>query len=111
MLRDLWRFHTAATEMLKHDRNKSKRSTTYCFTHLVRSVIEYTSLNALLITTITQASCRFPQRREQDAVITIFNATGSVQTSAVVRATFYDLLSRKWILSPHIYSACASDLT
>jgi hypothetical protein len=60
---------------------------------------------------IIQASCRFPQRRRQDEVITIFYATApSKLQQLVVRATFYDLLSRKWILSPHTYSARASDL-
>lgn len=83
MLRDLWRFHTADSETCKHARNKSKRNTAHCFTHLARSITEYTSSNALLITVITQASYRFPQRRGQKAVITISNATAPVQTSAV----------------------------
>ena len=106
ILRDLWRFHTADIEMFKHARNKSKRNTTHCFNHLVRSVTEYTSLNALSITMITQASCRFPQRRGQDAVITIFNATAPVQTSAVARATFYDVKSKVDSKSTYLFRLC-----
>lgn len=92
--------------------NRNETLTTHCFTHLTRSIIEYTSLNALLITMITPESCRLPQRRGQDAVITILYATAPVQTSAVSGpCNFLRFISRKWILSPHIYSARASDLT